>query len=143
MLNAKIKLNEVEHLIPITEDLFTKYRITNELASMSLEVNPMLHPQKKELEGLPYVYWNKEDFTNKTHTEIELVLADKEKEFQNQFQSEIVKALKIKLKKGFNIYFMDSYNCEDSDNYVIHYEAELCEFNRDDYFEDVIYDILN
>lgn len=143
MLKAKIKLDEVEYLIPITEDLFTKYRIMNELASMSLEVNPMLNPSKKELESLPYIYWDKEDFNNKTHTEIQLVLAEKEKEFEDLFQIEIVKVLNLNLKEGFNIYFADSYICNDEDDYVISYDAELCEFNREEYFDDVIYDILN
>lgn len=142
MLKAKLNLDGVEHFISITDDLFTKYRIMNELAGMSLEVNPLLHPKKEELKDIPIIYWDKEDFNDKTHTEIELVLADKEKEFQNLFQIEIVKDLKINLKEGFNIYFMDSYNCDDNDNYVIHYDAELCEFNRDEYFDDVIDAIL-
>jgi len=142
MLNAKINLDEVVHLIPITEDLFTKYRIVNELAGMSLEVNPLLNPKKEELKNIPIINWDKEDFKDKTHTEIELVLAEKEKEFENLLQIEIVKALNLDLKEGFNIFFGDSYICKDSDNFVIHYDAELCEFDRDEYYEDVINDIL-
>lgn len=141
MKKAKITLKKYTFIINISDELAYKNRIIDELAGMSLENNPLLNP-RKELHDIPIIYWPKEDFSNKTHTDIEKILLEKEEEYQNLFQEEIVNQLGLQLKKKRWIYFGDEYKVSDKDDFVIDCEIRISKGNRHDYFQDKL-DMLN
>lgn len=140
---GRINLEGKIHLIPISDELFTKYRIMEELASMALETEPIMNC-KDELKEVPIIYWEQSDLRNDENDDINKILLTKEAEFQNEFQDAIVKELGLKLIKNQNIFFGDAYKVKDSDSFVLDYEIELeHNFDRKHYFQDQLNAIKN
>ena len=140
---ARINLESKTHLIPISDELFTKYRIMEELACMALETEPIMNC-KDELKEVPIIYWKKSDLRNDENDDINKILLTKEEEFENEFQDAIVKELGLKLLENQNIFFGDAYRVKDSDSFVLDYEIELeDDFDRKLYFQDHLNAIEN
>ena len=126
---AKIFLNDKINFIEVDEDLYYKSRIINELATMALEKSPMLHP-KEELKNVPYIFWNTDDFEDEEENKIQAILEVKEEEFNNLLYKEVIKQLKLKLKKKQYLYMFEDYqiNAEDkAKGIVIACSIEICE----------------
>jgi hypothetical protein len=102
--------------INIYDELEYKHRIIEELAGMSLENDPVLNC-KEELKGIPLVYWSKEAWENKTHTEINEILEKKEEEFDELLSELIIEQMpEFKTKEGDYLCFHEFYNTSKEDN---------------------------
>lgn len=115
------------NIIEITDEIDQRWRIIEELAAMSLETFPMLHP-KEGKEKIPFVEWSEEDFENEENTKINEVLEKKEEEFTAIFSKLIIEKLNLKLKKNQMIFFGDSKRIlpeEKVENICIHQEIEI------------------
>jgi hypothetical protein len=129
MPNLKVILENREHIITVKEDLHTRFRIVEELATMYFETCPLTNC-KEQLKGIPFIYWDKDDMFNIENTEIQKVLLKKEFELEELLEKEIVKQLKLKLRKGYGILFGDCFISENKDIIAIYEIQVIKNLNR-------------
>jgi len=125
MKKARIKFNDVEKIVEITDDFYTDNRVSNEMAGMAMEESPFLNVPE-EHRHTPYIYLP-EDVAEKVfeETEIERQYYVFYEKYCKKIISLIEEKFSVKVKE--DAFYNEEFEVSEDDfknDIVIHIEAD-------------------